>query len=456
MDIGIACASTGRRQLSPPIVVGSRQTIAPMVRRGREARFDIVILDEAHLCHPNDEKSQYHQVLQHCREINPGLRVLGVTATPYRLSGGKIYGEGKLFSRVDFKITAEELLAGGYIVPLEWKVRQSDLLAQLDAVHKTSTGELNEKEQGQVLGQKRFVQGIYDVFEQYARNRRVAVFALNISHAEQVAEVFAGQGVRTYLIHSKLSTQEVNGRIAGFLRDPQSVIINVGILTLGSDLPPISAIILARRTLSTALLFQIVGRGARLHPGKSDCLVLDPCGNALIHGCDPDNPIIQGVVDDSEKDPRIKICPMCEAAVSISCRVCKCGFEFPTARAEAAEPEPETEAPGKLVDFKGYQTEPCNHVQYKTIRTGRGVQLVMVLHYLNGSFIARQMLCPGWQHGKSQRDKAVQYWFELGGKRPAPINVDEWMRRISELRGTMEVILDRSVKPPLVKYVRAA
>lgn len=455
-DVGLACASAqAKRDVRRPIVVSSRQTLAPMLRNGhKDLKFNLAIIDEAHLA--NFTRGQYKEIIDRLTANYPQMRLLGCTATPYRLSGGKIYGAGKFFSSLDFQISTEELLEAGYLVPLVWRIRQSDLNAQLDLVRKSSTGELNEKEQAEILGQEIYVRGVYDTWREHAGERKTAIFALNIQHAEMIRAVFEARGVKTWLVHSQIRPDLVRHAIAEFSAS-EGVMVNVGILTIGSDIPSISCVILARRTLSTALFFQTVGRGSRLSPGKTDCLILDLCGNALIHGIDPDNPIRQEGEEKEKGDqgPRLKICPMCESPCHPGTQTCKqCGFEFPIVHKEPEEIEEAKDKPN-LVDFKGYTKLTCTHAQYSIHRThGKPVPTVKAEYYDARSFpFARQWLCPEHEEKTWPRKKAELYWRELGGDYPIPKTVEEWVKRSSELCESLIVTVNLAGRYPEVKKV---
>ena len=373
--VGIACASVSRdKDLLSLVTVASRQTLAPMLQNGSASTwFNLVIIDEVHLCQI-EHKGQYKTILDVLKRNHPDVRVMGCTATPYRLKGGYIYGATKMFDKIDFQITTEELLDAEYIVPLDWRVRKSDLNAALDAVKKSSTGELDEAGQMSVIGTDIYVNAIYDVWLEMAGDRKTAIFALNIAHAVMIEASFREKGVKTWIIHSKMPNEAVKRAVWEFSTG-SGVMINVGILTIGSDIPSISCIILARRTLSTALFFQIVGRGARLDPPlKRDCRIIDLCGNAIIHGNDPDNPIRQ-VTKEKDSEPAMKVCPMCETPCSLNARKCKgfklgteppepCGFEFPYEEPEAVELAETTSERPELVAFGGYDTVKCSNVRY--------------------------------------------------------------------------------------------
>lgn len=431
--VGVACASvSSKKDLDAQVIVASRQTLAPMLRNGSgDLAVNLAILDEAHLVHPR--RGQYKEILERLTANYHGMRILGCTATPYRLKGGNIYGPQRLFTCLDHTITTEELLRENYLVPLVWKVKQSDLNAQLDRVRKSSTGELNETEQAEILGQEVYVRGVYDAWREHAVNRKTAVFALNIEHAGLIRDVFETNGVRTWLIHSRMAGKDVQAAIEEFRRS-EGVMVNVGILTIGSDIPSISCVILARRTMSTALFFQIVGRGARLFPGKSDCLVIDLCGNAFLHGIDPDNPIRQQQHEGDADDVKIKLCPMCDHACSLNARRCKvCDFAFPIEQ-EGEEGGDglsiaDGHAPPELVEFKGFETKTCTTVRYYRHQARfKPVPSVRAeYHEETGRIAAKQWLCP--QHSAWAKKKAGFYWIDMGGRWPIPKTVDEWLRR---------------------------
>ena len=452
--VGVACSSvSSRKDLRKPVVVASRQTLAPMLKNGsKNYKTNIVILDEAHLCNP--KAGQYKDILNQLKENHPALRVMGCTATPYRLSGGKIYGKSdSLFDEVDYRVTTEELLNNGYLVPLSWKIRKSDLNAQLDLVKKSSTGDLNEAEQYKVLGKDTYVRGVFDAWAEYCRDRKTAIYALNIQHAELIKSVFESEGIKVWLIHSKMNTKQVRKCIAEYTAG-NGVIINVGILTIGTDIPSISSIILARRTLSTALFFQIVGRGARISPGKQDCLVVDLCANALIHGIDPDNPVRNEKEERTwDIEPKIKVCPMCETAHSLSARACKeCGFEFPYEEKEPEEVRDSGDKP-ELVDFDGFRKVECDHVRYYLHPGKNGKPPTIRAEYRRvGVVVGKQWLCP--QHIGFPKQKAGRYWRELGGKWPVPKTVVEWIQRNGELEHRLILTINFTGKYPEIKKVK--
>lgn len=456
---GVACSSLGRKDMGRAITIGSRQTVAPMLRNGAATyKCSLVIPDEAHLI---GRRGQFPEIFKTLLANYNKTRFLGFTATPFRLKSGPIYGPGKMFDAIDYKITAKELLEPDingdvWLTPLRWKIRESDFLRQLDQVSITSTGELDEKQQAEVLEQPTFVAGVYDIWAEYFRDLKTCIYGLNIKHAEAINAVFNARGVRTWIIHSKL--KDVRKPIAEFTAcaPNEGVMINVGMLTIGSDIPSMQGIIMARRTESTSLHYQIVGRLQRLFPGKLFGLVADLCGNRNIHGDDVDNPISITMGDSEPVEQARKVCPLCETLVGLQTKTCPdCGFKFPIESEQPPEQKKiRDHGPvGKLVDavpFKiDYATEA--HYHFNQVDPARKPRVECV--YLCQGRWVRQYLYPEAQKDSFPWKWAGWYWTGLGGKWPRPGNAAEWVKRAGELATKLKIIIDDAGKVPVVKRV---
>ena len=462
-DVGVAC--DGEKDIWKDIVVASRQTLAPILKKESDYKVNLLILDEAHLV--NQRGGQYMDIIGRLRDRYPVMRILGYTATPYRMDG-LIYGEDKLFESINHRITAKELLAGDFIVPLRWKVRQSDLWQKLDRCKK-SAGDLNSKVQEKILSAGIFIESVFQAWREHCEGKKTVIFAINIAHAETIYSFFVNNGVNSWRIHSELNKNEVSESISAF-SSGKGVMINVDILTIGSDIPSIEAIILARRTLSTSLFFQIIGRGGRIctEIGKKECLVIDMCGSCLIHGTDQDNPNVRIVKGNNE--PALKLCPECERLLGIRTKKCPyCHFIFPepeTPEKKKQLASAEKKACGEIIDFdpgKLIHTVRCDMIRSAVYRKNKEKETVKI------AFISSEgkQICTKWvsPHPVRSRDirkrypkmKADELWRDMTGDKEAapPQSPKEWVSRQKEITiGLWVVDIDFSGQYPAFKKIR--
>jgi DNA repair protein RadD len=347
LSIGIVCASvSARKDFGLPVTVASRQSL--INRLGEFPPVQLVIVDEAHLmaC-PTMEKpapDQYAAIISKLREYNPHMRLLGCTASPYRLGAGYIYGDRNkpgtmpYFETVDSTITTMELLAGGYIAPLTGMAAVNTQYAEDLTNVNMVAGEYNLGQLSDMMCKAVHLQSCVDAWEKYADGRKKGlVFCTSIEHSEKVAETFRNNGITACAIHSKLSPIELSVRMQELKTGGMQVFTSVAKLTTGFDVPDIDCIVMARPTKSTALYQQAIGRGQRLSPDKTNCLVIDLTGCTTDFGTDMDNLRVQIPYGDGGGEAPKKICPgengdgsVCGQSVHASLRYCPhCNFSFP-------------------------------------------------------------------------------------------------------------------------------
>lgn len=254
-----------------------------------------VLVHNCHQISPTVKK-----IVAHMQAHNPNLRVVGMTATPYRLGDGYIFSifeDGKpvgedqtrnpFFKKLVYRITAQELIAQGYLTP---PIADYDLAAKYDAknLELNSRGQFNSKEVESVFeGHGRLTADIVaDVVEKSVNRKGVMFFAATVEHAYEIASSLPHEQVK--VVTGKTNKKERELIIKRFKNQEFKYLVNVSTLTTGFDAPHVDVVAILRPTESASLLQQIIGRGLRLCDGKLFCLVLDYAGNIERHGLEDD------------------------------------------------------------------------------------------------------------------------------------------------------------------------
>lgn len=329
-DIGLACASTGRKvDVFKPIVIGSPQTLS----RGPETlpRADMMIIDECHRLAPANKDSQYRRLIDAMRGNSPEMRLVGVTATPYRLGQGLIYGEqckdkgANWFDSMCFSIGTELLQEQGYLVPLRLFAPVDPDLSEVG----TADGDYIVKQLSDTMSKAVHVHSALDAVERHASGRKhIVVFAVSIQHAELLRDSFRETGRKAEAVHSKMPHGERLRILKAFDDGEIDVLCNVGVLTEGWDCKPVDCMVMCRPTKSPALYVQMAGRGLRTCKGKKDCIMLDVSGNWTRHGR-PENPDLKTRGKKEPDTPQGRRCPECGFINKYGAIVCDyCGYKW--------------------------------------------------------------------------------------------------------------------------------
>ena len=345
-DVDCLCASVRKPgQVDSLIIVASPQTLAR--RLDDLPKIDLVIIDECHRVPPKDQSSLYSDVIQAVISKRPNARVIGITATPWRLGQSFIYGpeagEGSdtWWDALDVHISIASLQEQGWLAPLQALVCEPD--EDLVSLPVGLSGDFREDAlEAALLKPLHLGSAVKAVQTHAAERRHIAVFCVTIAHARALANRFNEAGISACAIDSKAGQQANLQTLAAFARGEVRVLCSVGMLTEGWDCPQTDCLLMCRPTLSPALYVQMVGRGLRIAEGKKDCLLLDLSGNILRHGS-PNAPRIRlgrsefedaaALYAAKEKDgENERYCPFCEAAlpegagVGLRCPFCQAPF----------------------------------------------------------------------------------------------------------------------------------
>ena len=298
-------------------------------------KIDIVIVDEAHMIQ-NEDEGMYRRLLSSLQAINPKIRMIGLTATPYRLGQGLLTeGDDAIFQGLIEPVTIEELVKRGFLARLTSTF--TDTQMDVEGIKKVQ-GDYEKQELEQRVNSSELNAKVVSETIRRAGSRTAwLVFCVSISHAEAMRDEFRAQGIEAEAITSKTSASERERIFRDFKAGKIKALTNVGVATTGFDYPDIDVIVMARPTLSPGLYIQMSGRGMRVKsPGHhSDCLVLDFAGNIARHGAvtkiiPPRRTVKTGrKPGPQELGEMFKRCPKCRSTIMRRARECvHCGYIF--------------------------------------------------------------------------------------------------------------------------------
>lgn len=309
-------ASAGGKCMKHDVVFGSPKTVLNSIDKFGD-RFALVIIDEAHGITPTLKK-----IIESMRSKNQNLRVLGLTATPYRMNTGYIYemdennkpiGEDRainpFFKKLLHKVPAELLIERGYLTPPTTRVTSSSYdTSTLEVKGGKFTAESVERVFTE--DQRLTHEIVLNVMEASSDRIGVMFFASTIQHAEEIMRSLPPD---SQMVTGKTSKKERDNIIKAYKARKFKYLVNVSVLTTGFDAPHVDVVAILRATESASLLQQIIGRGLRLHDEKYDCLVMDFAENIERHGLEDNlfKPEINVNVSTSEKFRVNAVCECC-------------------------------------------------------------------------------------------------------------------------------------------------
>ncbi|MBL4294382.1 DEAD/DEAH box helicase [Vibrio fluvialis] len=310
----IFSAGLGRKETDQQVVFASVQSVVRNLDAFKN-QFSLLVIDECHRV-PDDKSSSYQKVITHLLELNPGMKVLGLTATPYRLGMGWIYQyhtrglvrseEPRFFRDCIFELPIRYLLDEGFLTPARL-IDAPVLSYDFSQLKPANTGRYKESEMDLVIEQSKRAtpQIVQQIIQLAADKQGVMVFAATVRHAQEILGLLP-QGESDIVIGDTPSPER-DAIIQRFKQRDLKFLVNVSVLTTGFDAPHVDLIAILRPTESVSLYQQIVGRGLRLSPGKTECLVLDYAGNTY----DLYQPEVGDPKPDSDSEIITIPCPAC-------------------------------------------------------------------------------------------------------------------------------------------------
>ena len=435
---------------------------------------DLILIDEAHLVSPS-EATMYQAFIGGLLATNPWLKVVGLTATPWRLGHGHITdpvvkpsGEEvpSIFSDVCFDITSIEpfnrLIAEGYLCPLVPK--RTATVLDVDGVHMRG-GEFIESElQTAVDKDEVTLAALKEAMELGHDRRKWLIFASGTDHADHIADMLNTLGISAGCVHSKREgrDQTIRDFKAGRLR----AIVNNNVLTTGFDDPEIDMIVVLRPTASSVLWVQMLGRGTRplyapgfdlmtldgrlaaiAAGGKANCLVLDYAQNTRRLGPIND-PVVPRRKGQKGGEAPVKLCPACDCYVHASLRYCNglkldgstCGHEFVFENKLKQSAGAIELIKGDMPITEVFKVDHITVAKHEKV----GVPAMMKVTYYCGYRMFSEYVCPEHPVTNFAHKKARSWWkvrsndtipattpalIEVAPTLPAPTHIRVWTNK---------------------------
>lgn len=263
------------------VTVKSIQWLSRHIDDMQTSSPSLIVIDEAH----HALAKTYYMLMARF----PHAKKLGVTATPYRLSGE---GFSVLFEKLVTSWDIRTFIRERYLCPFDYYTMSGSSIELQEIKHLNqhgADGDFLSTEMERRLGTENFIERLFDTYQRFAYGKRGFVYAINIRHAETIAAYYSAHGVKAAAVSSKTPKMEREDVIAAFKRGDITVLCSVDLFSEGFDAPDAEMVQLARPTLSLAKYLQMVGRGLRTAKNKQVCTILDNVGLEKLFG-PPDAP----------------------------------------------------------------------------------------------------------------------------------------------------------------------
>jgi DNA repair protein RadD len=453
---GIYSAGLKQRDIVAPVIFGNIQSMAK--KANLFGHRDLLIVDECHLISGKDN-SNYGRFINGLKAINPALKVIGFSATHWRMGHGLI-SDGPIFTDVCYDLTTIEsfqrLISEGFLSLLIPK--KTSTVLDVSKI-KIKNGEYDLKQQEEEFDRDPITYAAcQEIIKEGYDRKSWLIFASGIKHAKHIAAMMQSLGVDARAVHSKMlaacgNTDKPNRCndcrdciIDDFRNYRLHCVVNYGVLTTGFDHPGLDLIAVLRATTSSSLWVQMLGRGMRpsLDTGKVNCLVLDFAGNTLRLGPinDPVIPVKKG---QKAGVAPVRICEECGTynhARSTVCINCGAVFEFNSKLTYNAS----TAALIKTEDDAVVQAFNVRNVIYNRYEK-RGSPAMIRVDYWSDLQQFSEYIC--FEHSGFAAKKARDWWRSVLPGEP-PVTTDQALLHLSQAKMPRQIMVHTNTKFPQV------
>lgn len=456
-DAGIYSAGLGQRNAHSQVIFGGVQTVYN--KAFQIGHIDVVLIDEAHLV-PRKSNTQYGCLISDLKSINPDLKIVGLTATPYRLDSGRLdEGEDRLFDDVVYTYGIADGVRDGYLSRLstmptsfEYDTRGVGKLGG-DYKQNALQAAVNTDDKNRIVAQEIICSG--------QDRRSWMIFCSGVEHAFAMRQEIRRNSISCETVTGETPKGERRDIFEAFKNyEIRSLSVNT-VGTIGFNHKGVDLIADCQPTLSASRFVQKAGRGTRVlyAPNmpldtdeqrkmaiaagpKSNCLYLDFAKAINTHG--PVDCVTPKKPGKGDGEAPFKVCPQdqggCGEKVHTTARECpNCGFEF------EIDTRPKIDAKAADVPIMSTAEPEKRDVSMRTFRyhEGKGDKPPTVkVTYMCGLNPINEWLCP--EHSGYAKTKADRYWAKHGGTGPFPTSVLEWLERQNELKETTQIEVEPS------------
>lgn len=449
LPVGVYSAGMKRRECDFAATIAGVQSIYK--RMFDFDPFDLIVVDECHLLPPEGE-GMYRKLLADAKIVNPNVRLVGLTATPYRLDCGALCGPENLLNEICYEIGVRDLISQGFLSRLVSRCsRKRTDFSDVSISGGEFVGKSAQIKMGSILSSV-----VAEAIDACQKRKSCLVFAAGVENAQAIASMLRESGEEVDEIYGDTLDTFRDNAIHKFKNREIKWLVNVNVLTTGFDATNVDAIVCMRPTMSMGLWYQMVGRGLRLHSGKEDCLVLDFGGNLERHG--PIDLIEPESKNKRVGDPPSQICPACNTCISIAYARCpECGHLIrepnkPFQNSKISDKP----AVGPVVsnELETYQVEAVEYCTYKRKDWREGEPITMRVGYQ----VAWNKFIYEWiclEHAGYAHDRAVEWW-ESRSSYPIPKNSEMAVFACNDgqICKTIEITVDHHHKSGFDRIVK--
>jgi DNA repair protein RadD len=463
-SVGIYSASAGSRDIDAPIVVGQIQSCHKPAVVASFQRRDLIVIDEAHKV--NQDDGMYRSMIDSARIITPDLRIIGTTATPFRMDSGPIYSKDGIFNDIAYELTMREAIEKGWLSRLVTKCGKAATRVDLSGV-RIARGDYSTAELSRAMRRGYLVQEtVTDLLARAEGRKSGLIFCVDVDHVQAVVTELEGRGESVAFVTGETSPIERMGMVARFRAGEIRWLVNCEVFTTGFNAPNVDCVALMRPTQSACLYVQMGGRGTRLHPGKQDCLVCDYGDLIVTHGpidlARATKPKGKGKAGTKKcpacacvTHPLMRECPSCgESLMSeklVSCPSCGgqtstglpqcqfCGDDLPGHIARGNETKHSTRASeseiissGKIFEDTTYQIGEVTYAVHRSRTAGKPDTMRVMYWHAGGNIfgkpVASEFICLNHPADSFPRKKAGDWWRARSWD-PVPSSVADGVRK---------------------------